>query len=431
MQKGRTTSAGSHLRLLIVPCLLALLALAALRIGLGSIDASAVHAAADVPTGSIARTSEPIVLTGLFLGSPGEELFAYRYNNATWEQIPLQIDEKTADGIYTADEDGLLDANDELAFMAGDLGDMATAAPTETLPISQIWYSIHVTDPLSPTAQGWAYIVRSQVLTRTNSTDYVDYVEATQRIQATDYSMGWAMDHNGFDYMSLFGGEDILDRTKVRVKFQIFGQPRTITEDTFPVQDPILIKDGPVRTIVSRGPVLNFAYGSLMVMTTPIDLTLLPVSSIIQEVRISTDLTSNVGGLYYDENTPSGVPIDGSPDGVATTPFEKGWRQISLNDGTAIHVTDLSSVGGTKRHYYKDDSTVDGNDTGDGQSYADAGFVIATPIEQQFAVTSMQYVLSAAQENQGDEYYARSVTPLVVSVQQEGGSRLYLPITLR
>ena len=57
-----------------------------------------------------------------------EELFAYAYGSGTWHQIPFQFDEVEPIGnTYVVTEDGYLDANDELAFMALDAGEQAPA----------------------------------------------------------------------------------------------------------------------------------------------------------------------------------------------------------------------------------------------------------------------------------------------------------------
>ncbi|MFN2167999.1 MAG: hypothetical protein ACK2U9_17290, partial [Anaerolineae bacterium] len=81
----------------------------------------------------------------------------------TWSQIPFQVDEVDASGAYVSNEDGLLDGNDEVVFMAKDLGGQTTGAPSSSggQPLASIWYTIEVSDPLVAGAKGWAYVLAS------------------------------------------------------------------------------------------------------------------------------------------------------------------------------------------------------------------------------------------------------------------------------
>ncbi|NIS18578.1 MAG: hypothetical protein GWN18_01195, partial [Thermoplasmata archaeon] len=72
-------------------------------------------------------------------------------------------------------EDGQLDDNDEIVFMAADGGGWVDnpaldASGTSIMPI----YVVALTDPLSDT-HAWAYIFRSAALSRTFAADYVSY----------------------------------------------------------------------------------------------------------------------------------------------------------------------------------------------------------------------------------------------------------------
>ena len=81
---------------------------------------------------SIDREHDAIVISGemlaTFAGAPIGDLFLYSFDNQskTFAQIPFQFDERGISGTDTSffiADDGFLDANDELAFMACDLGD--------------------------------------------------------------------------------------------------------------------------------------------------------------------------------------------------------------------------------------------------------------------------------------------------------------------
>jgi len=200
-----------------------LLVLLSLVLGLGGFGvAVAGWAAADsAATGkTLDRDLEPVIVTGAaisaFAGVPVNQLFVYTYADGNWEQIPAQVDEVTARGAYTEAEDGLLDANDEVVFMAMDLGDQAVGmVPTaDGQPISALWYEIEVTDPISPTRKGWAYLVHSSVLTPTFTADYVSFDPIQLRINGMNYHLGFAASRPWVEYLSLGDSEtDILDRT--------------------------------------------------------------------------------------------------------------------------------------------------------------------------------------------------------------------------
>ncbi|HLF91154.1 MAG TPA: hypothetical protein VI451_19575, partial [Anaerolineales bacterium] len=188
------------------------------------------------------RELEPVIVKGVFLGTPVDDIFVYRENSGSWEQVPFQIDEVTDSGAYTTTENLVMDANDEVVFMIKDLGDSATTSITETLPIDPFWYQIEVTDPLNPSAKGWAYIVRSSDLNQTNNTDYVNFNTGSQRIIAENYTLGWSTDFGGLNYLSLFGSNNIIDRSKIRVNIGSF----IWTEEDFPAPENVLVKDGRV-----------------------------------------------------------------------------------------------------------------------------------------------------------------------------------------
>ena len=69
-------------------------------------------------------------------------------------QIPYQIDEITPEGSYFDDDDGILDYNDEIAFMAADLGD--SVGTDSWLPEgSDRRYEVKISDPMNPSEMGW------------------------------------------------------------------------------------------------------------------------------------------------------------------------------------------------------------------------------------------------------------------------------------
>lgn len=414
-------------------CLLVLLSLV---VGLGGgfvALADLTMAKEDSATGkTLDRDLEPVIVSGAkvgaFLGFPVDQLFVYSYSGGVWEQMPAQVDEVTASGAYTTTEDSVLDANDEIVFMAKDLADQALAGDpiTASLGISVPWYEIEVTDPINPTKKGWAYLVGSSTLTPTFTADYVDYDLQFHRIKGATYGLGIAIPRPYFDYLALNGGDDILDRTKTRLCFSRTWCP--IDEDHLPGDPQIeddLIEDGPVRVIVRGGK--GLAYHSMVRWTRPIS----GPGWIQPHVRFSTDFNEQASGAtYYNAVVPGGVVVDGEADTVAEEPLSP-WFQLSTDNGTLIQVGDTTSMGGKQYNYYEDDSTYDEHDTGDGKRYADTGVFTKNP-NQFFTYTFALYSLPGAQPNLGATYAAFFTQPLSARASLQGlPLKICLPVIMK
>lgn len=133
-----------------------------LLILIGTLLTRQATASAGTEPKTLSRDLEPVVVKSsqvvALSGTPTEDIFVYIYTGTGWEgQIPMQVDEIASDGSYLAVENGLPDSNDEIVFMAGDLGNRApdTEPLTAMLPISNTWYEIQVMDPTDPDKKGW------------------------------------------------------------------------------------------------------------------------------------------------------------------------------------------------------------------------------------------------------------------------------------
>lgn len=422
--------------------LLCLLLMLAAAMGLASWVM--VQAAGEPKT--LDRNLEPVIIQGIqvnaLIGAPVQHLFVYTFTGSGLaERIPVQVDEITSSGNYSGSEDNLLDANDEIIFMAKDLGNRATDTTllTSTLPISPTWYEIEVTDPLSPTKKGWAYLVRSATLSSPGG-NYVDYIAATQDISATTYKLGLATTYLGFDDLTLNGNSsDILDRTKLRVTLPLFG---TQTENNLVTPTPLLIKDGPVRVILQQiasaaGGLASLnntylAYASLLQTTASVSSSLS-----LSKVRTSVDFSSAASGAtFYNANVPAGVTINGSADAVPETPLST-WFQISHTTGRIIQVTDLSQAGGsTRKNYYCEGAAeCDGTaQTGDGTSYGDSGFLIEGNVSKKFSTKSILYLPpGSGLSNVGAAYETYFFNPLQICAGKQAGpcAQVFLPVILK
>jgi hypothetical protein len=361
------------------------------------------------------RDLEPVVVTGAavnaLIGAPADQLFVYTYTEGIWTQIPAQVDEVTTTGTYATTEDGLLDANDEVVFMARDLGDQAVGmVPTANgQPLSALWYEIEVTDPISPTHKGWAYLVHSATLTPTFTADYVSFNSFLHRINGVTYHLGYATPRPWMDYLSLGDGMvDILDRApKSRLCFGSLCLPESLSPD---LQDD-LIKDGPVRLIVRGGRVL--AHGAMASWTIPV-----PDTGGASSIRFSADFSPAASGAtYYNAAVPAGVTVDGITDTVPAEPLSSWW-QLSTSDGTLIQVADTTSISGTQSNYYVDNSEWDWRDTGDHLHYGDTGVYVADP-NRSFTYTFSIYFLPDSQPNLGETYAAYFMQPLLATASRK------------
>ena len=87
-----------------------------------------------------------------FLGTPEAQIFAfiYKWRQEIWVEIPLQINEREGDKYFIDPDDDVLGNNDELAFMAKDLGDRVSENtwPEDPDAKANIRYEVEVVDDL-------------------------------------------------------------------------------------------------------------------------------------------------------------------------------------------------------------------------------------------------------------------------------------------
>ena len=382
-------------------------------------------ACTETPRPAITRGIEPVVLKGAalprLLGLPVNQLFVYAYEDESLHQVPYQVDEVTRLGAYTAVGDGIFDGQDELVFMAQDVGAQSPdASDFETLPIGPLWYAIEVTDPISPTQHGWAYVVQSAVLTPTATTRYVNWQAEAGHIQGQTYEVGFPGLSPWLDYLALGDGPNILDRTKSYLDCS--GSPYCpITEEKLPPMSNRLVKNGPVRVIVRDGGLIG--YGSLLTWRQPYQISAQLVSPLRSPQTFRSAAT---GAIFYNALVTDGITIDGVADSVASQPASPWW-QISADSGSLVWVTDLAAMGATPSNYYRDSAVKDWADTGDRLHYGDTGYLIAEP-SLSFDYRYTIFALPENQPNAGTAYAAFLAHPLAVKATLRGGERqVYLP----
>jgi hypothetical protein len=400
---------------------------ALLALALGLVLAGGVSAA-----GPFGGNPSPVVVTGASVpalqGVPASSLYVYIYQGGNFAQIPYQIDHVVA-GTYTSGSAFNLGAADEIAFMAEDMGAQATAEQVKgALPINNTWYEIQVTDPIHTSYQGWIYLVASSTLTKTFTDTYVHYDAANHRIVGGTYSLGLATTFPGFDYLALNGGDNVLDRTKIRLE-TILGTQTEEALGTLPVN---LLVDGPVRVILKGANSIAsmdfMGFRAVVVSTLAAEI---PFG--VSAIRLSTDFNATANGSkFYNDLIPAGVVVDGSADTITPTPLSPWW-EVSGSTGTVLQVADTSQVGGTQTNYYKDDATIDLNDTGDKKSYSDVGYRVEGPNAKSTYRTTMT-MLGPNLRNMGSTIMAYLAQPLQVSATMQQGPQPYrvlLPIIIK
>ena len=215
------------------------------------VSVSLVSSRASAPA-ALNRPFDPIVITGDqladLLNTPIDQIYIYAFTGSSPIQIPAQIDERNANGMFVPTGDGLLDAEEELAFMAADAGDWADDPVIQVSgqPVTPT-YVLTLTDPLS-SDQAWAYIFSSALISQTFSSDYIDYLSGTDQISSTVYTIGFDSTHGFRDYLTLGSSPDLLDREKIRISGYVVlpSIPFSVNEENVTL-DAVHALDGPVR----------------------------------------------------------------------------------------------------------------------------------------------------------------------------------------
>jgi hypothetical protein len=381
---------------------------------------------------TLTRDLDPVVLDGSDLpgltGLAPSSVVAFRFE-ATWVQIPVQIDERdtvtfnqvyggaypqadidietyTDAGTYVgADSDPLFDDDDELVLMAKDAGDPAPAAvslPTGVVAGSgvQLW----IADSLDG-GVGFVYLFETDgSLTPDAGADYVSYdfdlvagsypgdydlangpnpetSTVVTPIYETEFSDRWIRPVTKVK-AGTASGVDILDRHK-----NLFAPGVcTRSEETFSNGEGAFFAniDGPVRAIRSymganSGPLTqrrHLFYEGRQDLAT-----FLRVHAINAMIDLYDYSPAASGMTYYNSNNTGGVTIDGSPDSVtAGLPV---WEMVTGAQGTLIIAgsidTDIGSP--TITSYYDDDTTPSNKQcTGDDFEYGQSGIWITSAI---------------------------------------------------
>ncbi|MBD3291224.1 T9SS type A sorting domain-containing protein [candidate division KSB1 bacterium] len=427
-------------------------------ISLCSIFSVTTWAADDYKTWNSPRDYEPIIMKGgdfpAYMGQPVSQIFAFSYNqtNDQWSQIPLQIDEcDDSSHFWISDPNNVLDENDELVFMARDMGNIAENVTNwidDAESKNYVRFEICTADPTEANTMRYLYLYLSSTLTD-EATGYMQFDEnLAEDLKYTINGVSYIEKHNESGLPQFWAITDavdgnnvnILDRQKVRVSATIltfvdFG----ITEDDLNDSAVIEHRTGKVR-IASR---VQFegdyyespAHISFQNYYYPYSITHHNAEDIFSDegirvslLRQSFDLNNSANGMIFHNNENRNIPIDGSPTpddtmntDIVFTP-NLNWQMATGTPGTVLIFTELQSMGTSSLYFYDDNSSGGTGDTtvetGDGQSWGDSGILIkGNVLDDLFGFDYTSYFIAPQQQPDAAMNYAGKMkNPLSVSV---------------
>jgi hypothetical protein len=374
------------------------------------------------------RPQDPVVMSGAQLPALADvtagDVVAFRWVDS-WDQVPVQVDERKqldygtlynqgamgfvstvyADpGTFSGpDGDPDVDADDELAFMAKDVGVEAPAdAGTPAGVVAGSGVKVRVRSTLGgETRDGWIYLFeRSGGLNPGAGESYVTYdfqllsgpYKTTYKLQDgpnpenTTITTPFYVDHFSDrwlnDQIRIKAGSasevDVIDRAKVTLGPGNCGR----TENTFNDAEGAFIanRSGPVRAIRSyiganSGPLVQREH--LFYEQRQDIRTFLRVHAIPGPIDFF-DYSAAASGMTYRSNAhPGGATIDGAADTV--TAGQLTWESVDGPQGgmSMVHSVSTNIPSFASSSYYFDDSTPGGGTetqcTGDAQALGASG----------------------------------------------------------
>jgi hypothetical protein len=389
------------------------------------------------------RPEDPVVLTGAdvpsLAGIAPVTLVAFKYDAGAWQQIPVQVDERTLRDFYDifngaspshyttlvyadantftgADADPTLDSNDEIAFMAKDAGGVPPSFSEPAGAISGTGLAVNVTDPTDAGKAGTVYLFKQDgSLDPAAGQQYVTYnfnLLSGSYLSTYRTSTALGLYPNGNpenstittpNYARHFGdrwqddamsitaggatGVDILDRHKAMFAPGQCGR----SEDTFdgyvntlPLEAAFVAnKSGPVRAIRSyiganSGP--NTQREHVYYAQREDIRTYLRVHA-IPSIMDFWDYASAASGMtYYNDLNTGGIAVNGVPDAPAAGAFL--WQMVAGPQGAVVMAGNVSTniSGFAYTSYYLDKtgplSGAEFQCTGDADSYGASGVYI-------------------------------------------------------
>lgn len=414
---------------------------------------------------SLTRQFDPIVFdavnTPLLLGLQIDSLTAYRYNAASdqWIAIPFQIDKVDPNGSFFGNETGPIDANDEVVFLPIDAGDRAPADKwlNDAGARQASRLELEIEDPLAPGQKAWVYLYRN-VTNAPAVPGYMSYDRGVSQNAGTDTVFGasYKVSHasNGLpNFTAIKQGNgafspNLIDRLKVRVNGVAAGLiPYNVNEQANLKFESLRFATGPVRGYRLLTDTLSVLF---LNQTFSFEMQYFPYSSSIifknakidsadaalygiNFIRQSLDLNQNAAGMtrkFFNAQNADGVPVDGVADNSVVTSvvdnsvnwFLASQQAAGSNPMALLVLVTVPQIGTSRSLYYKDDSAVDANDTGDQKSFGDFGLqVTGQRIQGQFSFDFTTFHLSdiTNEAATGEQFKSWQETPVTVTALEQ------------
>ena len=210
------------------------------------------------------RSRGPVIVPGSQLaplvGVSVDLVRVLAVRDGTHVPIPFQVDERKPDGEWayadgveaTADPDEALDADDEVVFMAADVGTRSTREP----PGCRRSVEVQIADPVEG-GRSWVYVCEavSAAGARANE-EYLELDTTTDTVDTPFYSVTFSHSlPSSYAFVGLrrpdgSTGLNVIDRTKIRVKAHLLlGLIEWATNEDDMQSRPVGYLAGPVRVI--------------------------------------------------------------------------------------------------------------------------------------------------------------------------------------
>ncbi len=359
------------------------------------------------------RDDDPVILTGAmlpeFLGRDLSELRLYRFDGPPqgFIPVPFQFDERLvkvfdageptefSESMYDlfGDEDGTLDADDELVFYFGDAGGQAPPGAVWPTGAEPLRFEIRATDPRldDPEPDRFLYLFAGLSLPESTAS-YVDWDGMVDGDVSTEsflveYDDRWIL--SGLRVSAPCGtAEDLIDRFKGRAT--PFPGVFQDEEDWNLTATYLGGKAGPVRAIrYVRGARsgVNTVHHDIVYRNAWQRIVNLRVHE-LESTTVYFDGLPIGGSVMVTPEALSGVAVDGVPDPIG--PDWVDWVLTRTPAGGAVTLLDvpLSPLYATREFFYRDDASHDDTVPGktgygdeDDAAYGAYGFVLRDTLD--------------------------------------------------
>ncbi|PYT06248.1 MAG: hypothetical protein DMF49_11750 [Acidobacteria bacterium] len=332
--------------------------------------------------GTLPRDDDIVVVPGSslpdFLGRVNSDLGAFKYDPASlsFVPIPTQVDERVnhvfsagtslevVENIYDVfhEDDGLLDADDEVAFLFGDGGPQAPSSIAWPVGAEPERFDITVTDPRpdSNTVR-WVYLFSGANLPR-SSTQYVSWSGTRNSSISTslfslDFSDRWLL--TGLRVLVPCGtAADLIDRLKGRGGITPQGgETEENWNDASSFMGGIVGLVRAIRYVQGAASGVNTVHHDVVSRSRwqrTVNLRVHPIN----EVWLYFDLLPNAGATLFTPATPSGMPVDGVRDPAAPTALQP-WTLLRSGLGGYVTINTIppSPYYRSAESYFLDDAS--------------------------------------------------------------------------